>query len=405
MPLNPLSVSDRRLSLWGYLAPLFPLVVLHQIRPGTVTHLSPGEFALLWVVGLLVSYLLIASHEAGHVLFARMFRLPIESVTIGRWFKIGTFSLRGTPVTLRACPSRGSVRIPSGMHRVSPFGHTLFLSGGVLANAILVALLFVIPTPASMESRVDLIFTFSRVSVLSLGICMIVSSLAPLDGDPDSGRLPTDGMLLLRLWRDLKSMPEERQLDSSIRAMHAARASGNLVSAFARAQVLRDRHPDRPEFTRVAGMVCAELGNSRRAESLLREYLRQPEGAASARAEALDGLSRLSLFHDRPDLLDEADTWSRDAVDLMPDVLALMATRGAILVQLGRADDGVKLLRNVVRRSGATLDRAISVAFLAKACAATGDKVEFERWVSQARALEGAHPVVKRITRDLNTRH
>src|SRR5579859_3700894 len=108
---------------------------------------------VLYVVAVAGMFLLlIAPHEAGHFLFAKLFKVRVIEFSIGAGTKLWSFTRSGTVYALRAFPILGYVRMagmeagdfddPSGFHRKSASQRILILIGGPLAN-FLVAIIVV----------------------------------------------------------------------------------------------------------------------------------------------------------------------------------------------------------------------------------------------------------------------
>ncbi len=107
---------------------------------------------LLVVVGIAGMFLiLIAPHEAGHFLLAKLFKVRVIEFSIGAGTKVLSFTRGGTLYALRALPILGYVRMggmeagdfsePGGFHSKSPLQRIAILAGGPIANFIVAILL------------------------------------------------------------------------------------------------------------------------------------------------------------------------------------------------------------------------------------------------------------------------
>src|ERR1700682_5019621 len=107
---------------------------------------------LLVVVGIAGMFLLlIAPHEAGHFLLAKLFKVRVIEFSIGAGTKVLSFTRGGTLYALRALPILGYVRMggmeagdfsdPSGFHSKTPLQRIAILAGGPIANFIVAILL------------------------------------------------------------------------------------------------------------------------------------------------------------------------------------------------------------------------------------------------------------------------
>jgi regulator of sigma E protease len=107
---------------------------------------------LLYVVGIGGMFLLlIAPHEAGHFLFAKLFKVRVLEFSIGAGTKIWSVTRGGTLYALRLLPILGYVRMggmeagefddANGFHSKPAFQRILILIGGPAANFLVAMLL------------------------------------------------------------------------------------------------------------------------------------------------------------------------------------------------------------------------------------------------------------------------
>jgi regulator of sigma E protease len=107
---------------------------------------------LLVVIGIAGMFLiLIAPHEAGHFLFAKLFKVRVIEFSIGAGTKVLSFTRGGTLYALRALPILGYVRMggmeagdfgdPNGFHSKPALQRIAILAGGPVANFIVAILL------------------------------------------------------------------------------------------------------------------------------------------------------------------------------------------------------------------------------------------------------------------------
>jgi regulator of sigma E protease len=107
---------------------------------------------LLDVVGVAGMFLLlIAPHEAGHFLFAKLFKVRVIEFSIGAGTKLWSVTRNGTVYALRAFPILGYVRMggmeaddfeaPGGFHSKPAWQRIVILAGGPAANFLVAMLL------------------------------------------------------------------------------------------------------------------------------------------------------------------------------------------------------------------------------------------------------------------------
>jgi regulator of sigma E protease len=107
---------------------------------------------LLYVVGVAGMFLiLIAPHEAGHFLVAKLFKVRVLEFSIGAGTKLWSVTRNGTLYAIRLLPILGYVRMggmegddfaePNGFHSKPPMQRIAILAAGPIANFIVAMLL------------------------------------------------------------------------------------------------------------------------------------------------------------------------------------------------------------------------------------------------------------------------
>jgi regulator of sigma E protease len=114
-----------------------------------VSNLLNDFLVVLGIAGMFL--ILIAPHEAGHFLLAKLFKVRVLEFSIGAGTKLLSFTRGGTLYALRAFPILGYVRMggmeagdfsePGGFHSKSPLQRIAILAGGPIANFIVAILL------------------------------------------------------------------------------------------------------------------------------------------------------------------------------------------------------------------------------------------------------------------------
>jgi len=107
---------------------------------------------VLIVIGVAGMFLLlIAPHEAGHFLFAKLFKVRVLEFAVGAGAKLWSVTRGGTLYSIRALPILGYVRMggmesgefgdPNGFHTKPAWQRLLILFGGPLANFVVAMIL------------------------------------------------------------------------------------------------------------------------------------------------------------------------------------------------------------------------------------------------------------------------
>lgn len=101
----------------------------------------------------------------------------------------------------------------------------------------------------------------------------------------------------------------------------------------------------------------------------------------------LDALATRVLEAGDPELLNDADRWSAETLTLAPGEITLAGTRGSLLIENGRIEEGEAMLREVVARSASDLDQGIASLYLAIAAKRRGAETEAAALAEHSRAL------------------
>lgn len=387
-----------------YAVPILPLFLVSAFYAGAPYHVGPLEVIALWIAGLAISYLLIAFHEAGHAIAARLLGIEIDTVTIGHWRKLLAFSLARVKIVVRAAPASGYVAIKPDFKRHPFWRNAIFLLAGVVAEGAVVGAVALTSCPATLLSFGDLLWAFARIDVVCIGGFQIFSNLLGRRGWVGGAIASTDVLQLRQLWKHREATPEQIQLLADLQECSVASKARDWPRAISRAQAIISRDPDNLDLLFYLGQMHLEAGDTAQAESIWRDLLKRPSLQPSSQARILDSLCCLALYDSRMDLLAEAEGWSAQALGISPHSITLKGTRGGVLIELGRIEEGIALLEEVMKRSECPLDHAISSAYLAKAHAQKGNREQSVRWLRKATELNPSHVVVERIARELAQR-
>jgi hypothetical protein len=119
----------------------------------------------------------------------------------------------------------------------------------------------------------------------------------------------------------------------------------------------------------------------------MEQALAQLPVKTASRARRLDELVCLVLGSGRTDWLADADRWSYEALEAVPNSVTLLGTRGSVLAELGRNSEARKLLREVWERTESDIDRVYCCLYLAWLDAQDGRHAEAAQRLDQAKVL------------------
>lgn len=387
----------------AFMTPLIPLAIISAMYDHAPYKASPWNIALLWVVGLVISYSLIVVHELGHWFAARSVGMEIADITIGHWRRLASFSIGRATATLRAAPSTGYVTLKTSPKLFSaPRMIVFFLAGVVAEGCFILIFALAVSAPDDLYSFSDLFIAFCRINIVFVGSYHTFLNLLPRQGFIGGEMLASDGLQLMQLWKLRRERPAQRQFLAELQQVDALCLNGEFPAALELAQSLASQHSDNIGLWQFIGTLHEKLGELDKTESILRELIKRPALPLSKLAELLDSLSCLVLYHGRSHLLAQAEAWINEATRYAPHAITLKGTRGGILIELGRVDEGILLLREVVKRSECSADQTFSAAYLAKAYAAKNCLEESQQWMAKAQTLNPEHRHVKKIAGELS---
>jgi Peptidase family M50 len=340
----------------------------------------------------------IVCHELGHVLCAAIASIPVRCIQVG----IGPILLRRrfgeTSLELRLLPLSGLVwPYPIVNFRRSRWA--LFILGGVLGNATIIAVATGLSAIHGVSNQAGDVFG----GVVFAQIFMIAATIIPYRYAVSGIPVASDGLQILQLLRQPRGATTQASIEyAALLAGYGRTASAPPALSPAGSRVLYQlNRPDRWNDN-----------DARRdfRESLLRELSRD-ELTREDRMLVLDALASDALTFGDPELRADLDKWSSRALELGPDKLPLLCTRGAVLVELGRYNEGKILLTSVAAAEQTQpLDRLVCQVFLARAEIALGNAAAARQFACAARATAdgglmsaAVAPLLARLGPDLAT--
>jgi regulator of sigma E protease len=150
---------------------------------------------LLDVVGVAGMFLLlIAPHEAGHFLFAKLFKVRVIEFSIGAGTRIWSMTRNGTLYAVRAFPILGYVRMggmeaddlqdPSGFHSKPAWQRIVILAGGPAANFLFAMVLITGFLLTQVNTDPGKVFTVVQGSAAAAAGMQPGDSIRTVNGKP-----------------------------------------------------------------------------------------------------------------------------------------------------------------------------------------------------------------------------
>jgi ATP-dependent Clp protease adaptor protein ClpS len=317
-------------------------------------------FAFWFLSGLAIG---VAFHELGHLTCAAIGSISVYQIVIGSGPLLWHGRFGPTWLELRVAPLGGRVQ-PYPLLHYRRFWWALFLLGGVLGNLAVIFMLYGLQAVGAARNADDIM-----APIMWVQVTMILVSLVPAGGN--------DGMLLLRMLRRRAEEPNPAQLGKDYGAFLSSNGKADTPFTMTAASMrlwfhgfrFRTNKDVRPEAR----------------EGMLHE-LHRGDLSREEKIWVLDALVTDGIVSGDPGVRPHLDAWSQQALALGPDLPALQGSRGAVLVELGRYDEGRALLAPLAAPGhAASFDAFISRAFLSLAEHGLGNEAAARQLADAAR--------------------
>ncbi len=381
----------RRLNRNSLLLGLPFIVVALALAP-----LRDRAMLLFFPVFMCSYFACVVPHELGHALAARLLRLRVFTICVG-WFGpiIWRWRIFRTNLCVTAIPSGGyNLVAPPSLFLIRP-RWMLMVAAGPLANVLLVSGAWAItPRSSTLEMMVP---PFIAANLVLLGLTLFQYRHATR-----LGMVSSDGLALL-------TTPfSKREVWKKRRALYFAWESLDRVqqkeypSAIDWARQGLCEYPGDNSLRSTLGLAQLGAEDFAAARQTFVECLDACGEDLQQRALCLNNLAWCDLFLDPPLWLDEAESYSAEALGIAPWFAPLRGTRGMVLVETGELDEGIALLLKALAGNRDRPSKAINSCCLAIAFARKRDPDESRRYLAKARKLDAKCPLIARTEKELD---
>jgi hypothetical protein len=346
----------------------------------TAAPLSQELSMGVWFVGIFIGLVIaIPVHEAGHLVCSLVSGTSVRQMTVGAGPLLFRRRFGETWFELRLLPTLGFVvNYPAAVvHRGRI---ALFLLGGVLANAAVIAAIAIVTArhapPASWDGVIGAI-VFTQAWFILANLMPFTTNLG------DMGRVASDGGQLLQLFLLTSGEPTAAgRLYTGMVASYALGAPLPRMTAASSRIMYHVFRNDRWTDPGAAGEFVAAM----------RRELARGNLSVAEEALVLDALITHALTVGDTQLRPELDALTQRAMLLAPSD-SVSGSHGAALVETGRFGEGKAVLETLAARGKlGPYDLFMTEVHLARAACGLGDRAAASRWAAAARTSAEAYP-------------
>ncbi|MEO0378528.1 MAG: hypothetical protein AAF329_28825, partial [Cyanobacteria bacterium P01_A01_bin.17] len=119
-----------------------------------------------------------------------------------------------------------------------------------------------------------------------------------------------------------------------------------------------------------------------------RQIIEKTPSSISERNDCLDSFVTIVLLQGTLEYLEEADRYSKELINNLPNEWTVKGTRGCVLVEKGEILKGIELLTGVMENEEEPSARVISASYLALAYSHQGCPQKAREWLAVGRDIE-----------------
>ncbi|HAG85480.1 MAG TPA: hypothetical protein DCL61_31125 [Cyanobacteria bacterium UBA12227] len=330
-------------------------------------------------------------HEMGHFIFAKLAGMSPYLVKIGVGYKPLQLQLFKATFEFRILPCGGTTHAYSSTLDGFKVKFICFAIGGIFANFMLLAFL------------INLLRIKSGVIIwilIIIELILLLFDLIPYEVRVSyKENIQNDGKLIVSaLAINYKKLFEELLKEYNKQMCRYKNDKETLPKTFLNNDVRTLK-----KFIE-AQLILYQYNAFDEAVELFLEILNSPNISNLEKAFILDNLACIVVMNGYKKYLVDADKWSQEALSLASYSKTLKGTRGAILIELGRYDEGKQLLLPLTEAGNEPIDIALSSCYIAKAEYFIGNLENVNPWLAKAKKIGGAdvNKVLKRIQQEIN---
>jgi tetratricopeptide (TPR) repeat protein len=342
---------------------------------------------------VLVNFPVIVAHELSHAAACQVLGVRVFKVIIGFGRKL--FSLRAADITweLHLWPFGGGTLLgcpPKPGRRARLFGAVL--AGPAMNFALMIPTVFLLYFFMALQDWLGVdtaVFRHWTLLFLLINGLLLLLNLIPWKGGSAFGQAGTDGWQLLHLLLQQPEVDSARTDAYYIMETMNAMERGEYDAALRWAEQGLAAKPDQPVLRLLRGNLFIKQRRFTEARDVYTALLATEEGNKPYfRYNLYNNIAYADVLVRNPELLPEADRYSEEALRQTGWEAGVIGTRGLVLVELGRLEEGIRLLKQSLERTRDDAGKASEAYHLGVGERRRGNHAESNRYFELARKLD-----------------
>lgn len=339
----------------------------------------------------------IVLHELGHAWMARLVGMRVFKIYIGSGKTLFTFRLLGFESEFRPLPTGGLVVAAHRKLKHLRANQFAFILAGPAINILFAAAVWTFLSPGALWSIHPLDHGFQPgLAFFYANVVVLLENLWPRDVATMFGRLPTDGKQLFQAFFLSREKRELHHAAGFVMETAVCHQQGDYEDARRWVKDGLKSYPDNVELLNWHGIIALGLGDYGKARDCFLDLLNRECREPLMRPILLNNVAYADSFLGGENLLKEADAFSQEAMTALSWVPSIRGTRGAVLVAMGRFDEGLPLLREAMSQVEHTNQKALNACLIAEAESHCGNLSAARTYLDEARKLDPRCPLLAR---------
>lgn len=344
--------------------------------------------------------LAIIPHELGHFIAGRLVGWRVFAVSVGMGKRAFKFDRFGTIFSFHWLPVGGLTRLSAMDDRWYRVKFFITLIAGVAMNAAVAGAILCLWWHPWHEY--GFYWGFPRAARLCFlaNLFVVVFNLIPRKTKgPSKG---TDGYQILKLFTKKKKSLEKIQATRfALEAVMRRSEYNDTEGAMDWCNKGLTLFPKDFRLLNIYGVLCSDRQDYRRAREIYLQLLSSEVKKDQNHYLFINNIAYVDALIGDPELLAEADTYSKEAYVHAPWVPSFTGTRGTVLVEMKQFEEGIKLLQEAFEKHEEIFGKALNACHLAIAYSRMGSRTQADKYLQLARQIDPKSTLIGRAEMEI----